>query len=77
MRLYIGEEMEAMAMATRWQSVLGRPGLRSRRLGERESSDDWTSKLVVKTVRLETLSAHGKSQRGMRLCGNGRSDRLD
>jgi len=58
MCLYMGEEVEAMA--TRWQSVLGRPDLRSSRLRERESSDDWTSKLVVKTVRQETLSASRK-----------------
>jgi hypothetical protein len=72
MCLYMGEEMEAMA--TRWQSVLGRPGLRSRRLDERESSDDWTTKLVVKTVRQETLSAHGESQG----CGSaGMADQID
>jgi hypothetical protein len=60
----MGESGEAMA--TRWQSVRGRRGLRSNRLRRRESSDDWTSR-----VRYFNTAVHRKHCRrvaGMRLC---------
>jgi hypothetical protein len=60
----MGESGEAMA--TRWQSVRGRRGLRSSRLRKREGKVVTIG--LVGAVRQETLSA-SRRVAGMRLCG--------